>query len=178
MRILAFSGSNSASSINQELIEHVAGLLRTQVDVLDLRNYEIPMYGIDEENSNGFPIGLQALFKTFKSYDAYIISIPEHNGNFPAFFKNTIDWFSRMERDFFEGKPVLLLSASPGKEGGSSVLGIAEQSFLYFGGKVLGRFSLPEFHAYRSNGKINIEGTTLGTELKEILYGYEQSLPR
>jgi NAD(P)H-dependent FMN reductase len=178
MKILAFSGSNSASSINQELIKHTVNHLKIPADIVNLKDYNIPMYSIDEENENGFSSELKTLFETFKSYDAYVISIPEHNGNYPAFFKNIIDWFSRIERGFFKGKPVLLLSASPGKNGGASVLSIAEQSFPFLGGNIVGRFSLPEFQIYKQNGKINIENTRLDTEFKEVIYKYELSLNR
>src|SRR3546814_7769 len=118
MKVLAFSGSNSMFSINQELIKYSTQFLHLSCDIMDLRAYEIPMFSIDEEQKKGFSNELMELYDTLISYDAYIIAIPEHNGNFPAFFKNIIDWLTRIERGFFKDKPILLLNATPGPNGG------------------------------------------------------------
>src|SRR3546814_20113914 len=94
------------------------------------------------------------LYDTLISYYAYIIAIPEHNGNFPAFFKNIIDWLTRIERGFFKDKPILLLNATPGPTGGRSVLGNAEKLFSFFSGNVIGTFILPRSDERRvGNGR-------------------------
>src|SRR3546814_6190643 len=95
MKGLAFSGSNSMFSINQEVIKYSTQFVHLSCDIMDLRAYEIPMFSIDEEQKKGFSNELMELYDTLISYDAYIIAIPEHNGNFPAFFKNIIDWLDR-----------------------------------------------------------------------------------
>lgn len=174
MKILAFSGSNSTSSINQKLIEYVVQHLQIQTDIIDLRNYDIPMFGIDEEFKKGFPNELQLLYDTLSRYDAYIISIPEHNGNYPAFLKNIIDWLTRVESCFFGGKPILLLNASPGPNGGKSVLSIAEKSFPFFGGNVIDTFILPQFNSLIPNGKIKQVGII--KELNSVINKFEKVL--
>lgn len=87
MKVLAFSGSNSNSSINRELVKYVIQHLKITSELIDLRDYSIPMFSIDSERENGFSNELNSLFNIFSSYDAYIISIPEHNGNYPAFLR-------------------------------------------------------------------------------------------
>lgn len=176
MKVLALSGSNSSASINQELIKYVASLLDAPCDIISLRDYNIPMYSVDEENLREFSVDLESLDKTFKNYDGYIISIPEHNGNFPAFFKNIVDWLTRIERGFFREKPVLLLNASPGFNGGKSVLKIAENSFPFFAGNVIGTFRLPDFGSFFNQGKIEIDNVDLMSELQEVLGKFESSL--
>lgn len=176
MRILAFSGSNSNSSINRELVKYVIQHLNIPSDLIDLRDYAIPMFSIDSERENGFPNELNSLYISFASYDAYIISIPEHNGNYPAFFKNILDWFTRVDSGFFKGKPILLLNASPGPNGGKSVLDIAEKSFPYFDGNVIGKFILPNFQSYKTDGKINIGQTGILKLFNETIDKFERSL--
>jgi len=176
MKILAFSGSNSALSINQELIKYSARFVKLPLDIIDLRNYELPMFSVDEEQRNGYSEPLISLYNTFIGYDAYIISLPEHNGNYPAFFKNIIDWLSRLERGFFRGKPVLLLNAAPGPSGGKSVLEIAKTSFSFFNGHVVETFLLPKSGAFVKDGVINIENLEVKTNLKEVLSHFEQAL--
>ncbi len=176
MKVLALSGSNNSASINLELIKYVVPLLDLPCDIIDLRDYHIPMYSEDEERRNGFSSDLLSLDTAFKSYDGYVISIPEHNGNFPAFFKNIIDWFTRIETKFFRGKPVLLLNASPGLEGGKSVLKITVNSFPFFGGNVTGAFRLAEFCSFFNRDKILIDNVSILSELKEALEKFESFL--
>lgn len=176
MKILTLSGSNSDSSINRELVEYVMQYLKITSDIIDLRDYSIPMFSIDLEIENGFPKELNSLYDKFISYDAYVISIPEHNGNYPAFFKNIIDWFTRIDRGFFKGRPILLLNASPGPNGGKSVLGIAEKSFSCFGGNVIGKLILPNFQSYKKDGKIDIEQTEIRKIFNEVIEKFERTL--
>jgi|SRR5690606_16559437 len=176
MKVLAFSGSNSALSINHELLKYCTQFLRFPFDILDLRNYEIPMFNIDLEQEKGFSAELVALYQTLITYDAYIISIPEHNGNFPAFFKNIIDWLTRIERGFFQNKPILLLNAAPGQQGGKSVLQQAEKSFSFFSGNVVGKFILPNFHSFITQDKLDLEKTEMAKELSDLMESFENKL--
>ena len=44
-KIIAFTGSNHSKSINQHLLKHAASLIeKHEVEVLDLRDYESPMF--------------------------------------------------------------------------------------------------------------------------------------
>jgi NAD(P)H-dependent FMN reductase len=47
-KILAFSGSNSSVSINQRLVKAAAKLV-AGIDVIDLRDYDAPIYSQDIE---------------------------------------------------------------------------------------------------------------------------------
>lgn len=144
--ILAFAGSNSSTSINYKLVKFTAGLVSdTKVQVLNMANYPFPMYSEDYENSKGFSNSLTELRDDIKNSEGLIISVNEHNSNPSSYFKNLIDWLSRLERNFFEGKQVLLMSASPGARGALGALGIVEKLVPRFGGEVAAAFSLPSY---------------------------------
>jgi NAD(P)H-dependent FMN reductase len=144
--ILAFAGSNSSTSINYKLVKFTAGLVSdTKVQVLNMANYPFPMYSEDYENSKGFSNSLTELRDDIKNSEGLIISVNEHNSNPSSYFKNLIDWLSRLERNFFEGKQVLLMSASPGARGALGALGIVEKLVPRFGGEVAATFSLPSY---------------------------------
>ena len=50
MKIIAFSGSNSSSSINQQFVHAIVTKIDfSEVEVIDLRDYPAPIYGIDLE---------------------------------------------------------------------------------------------------------------------------------
>ncbi len=105
--ILAFAGSNSSTSINYNFVKYTADLVSgAEVQVLNMANFPFPMYSEDYENSKGFSNSLMELRDDIKNSQGLIISVNEHNSNPSSYFKNLIDWLSRLERNFFEGKQV------------------------------------------------------------------------
>ncbi|HET8752856.1 MAG TPA: NADPH-dependent FMN reductase [Salinimicrobium sp.] len=145
-KILAFAGSNSPTSINHQLILHVAeNINEHSVEVMELRNLDIPVFSIILEKE-GFPEDVKYLYEKILEHEALIISVNEYNHNISGFFKNILDWLSRMDRKFLTGKKILLMSTSPGKRGGASALEYATHIFNFFGGEVLQSFSLPLFY--------------------------------
>ena len=161
-KILAFSGSNSSQSINQALIKVVANKVSEhEVTVLNLVDFPMPIYSIDQQ-ANGIPETALALKQQIVEHDAMIIAMPEHNGLMPAFFKNVVDWLSRIEgggKAFFGGevKPVLLLSTSPGERGGLTGLTILEQLMPRWGTEVKGKYNLGNFQQKYNQGVFDEE---------------------
>jgi len=56
MKITAFAASSSRNSINKALVTYASGLL-TGVDaqILDLNDYELPLFSVDKEKELGQP---------------------------------------------------------------------------------------------------------------------------
>ena len=145
--IIGLAGSNSSTSINKQLVTYTLGQIpNAATKILDLTAFAIPMYAIDIEENSGIPQGVQDLLAQLKEASALVIAVNEHNGGFSAFFKNIVDWLSRADRNFLEGKPVLLMSTSPGARGAQSALQQAQDTFPRFGGKVVEAFSFPSFY--------------------------------
>jgi NAD(P)H-dependent FMN reductase len=146
-KILAFSGSSSSRSINQKLVTFAASLLPDgMADVVDIRDYPLPIYSIDIEEGEGIPANAEKFKALMREYDGYLISSPEHNGLVPAIFKNLIDWLSRLEGKVFDNKPVVLMSTSPGKVGGRTNLEKLEKLLPRWGGEVVGSYSVGNFN--------------------------------
>lgn len=153
-KILGFSGSNSSTSINQALVAATLPLAKdAETTLLDLRDFPAPIYSIDLEKGSGFPPKIQELAELFKEYDAFVISTPEHNGQPPAFLKNHLDWFSRMEGKVFENKPVLLLSSSPGRGGAAKASELVGKLIGYLGGRVIQKYPVNLFSEKVSVGE-------------------------
>ena len=166
-KIIAFSGSNSKESINQQLIKAVAKLVEGHdVEVLDLRDYVAPLNGIDLENEEGIPASMKALKTKMKEADGFIVSTPEHNGSMPAVLKNTIDWLSRIEQKVFDEKPTVFLSTSPGPRGGASALGHLVAIMPYRGANVVGHYSLGSFGDHYNEGTLD---ETSENEIKAVI---------
>lgn len=152
--ILAFAGSNSSTSVNFKLVRHTASLVVDhQVNVMNLANYPFPMYSEDYEKENGFSNSLIEVKKDIQNADGLIISVNEHNSNPSAYFKNFVDWLSRLDRDFIKDKKVLLMSASPGKRGGIGAHEVVKNMFTRFGATIIEGFSLPSFYQNFDDGK-------------------------
>jgi NAD(P)H-dependent FMN reductase len=145
--LLAMAGSNSATSINLKLVKYTAGLISgKEVQLLNMANYPFPMYSEDNERKEGFSNSLVELRNDIMKAKGVIISVNEHNSNPSAYFKNVLDWLSRLERKFLEDTEVLLMSTSPGKRGGQGSLEIIEKLLPRFGANVCATYSLPSFH--------------------------------
>ncbi|MBP1841061.1 NADPH-dependent FMN reductase [Formosa algae] len=154
--IIAFAGSNSKQSINKQLAAYAAGLvLDTEYTVLDLNDFEVPLYSVDAELENGLPDQAVRLVEMIKKADGLIISLAEHNGAYTAVFKNMFDWMSRIEPKTFQNKPMLLMATSPGARGGLSVLDMAKDRFPRHDAQIVSTFSLPSFYENFSEGKLS-----------------------
>ena len=162
-KIIAFTGSNHSKSINQHLLKHAASLIENhEVEVLDLRDYESPMFSLDLEAAEGHPAILKQLETKISESDILLIAVPEYNGFMPSFFKNTIDWLSRINREFLKGKKIVLLSTSPGGYGGKQSLEHTATILPRFGGEVIGSYSLGSFYE-----KVNLENGFTFTDAEE-----------
>ncbi len=154
-KVIALGGSNSKKSINKQLATYAASLLKdAEAEVLDLNDFDLPIYSIDIEGEKGLPTDAVRLNSLFEKCDGFIISLAEHNGSFSAAFKSAIDWVSRAGGKIFKEKPMLIMATSPGGRGGSSVLETAVSIFPYRGAVIVDSFSLPSFPNNFKNGKI------------------------
>ena len=146
-KILAFSASASKKSINALFIEYIASRISNHaIEIINLHDYEAPFYSVEIEEKNGVPPIIKKLYELFEMSDAFIISCPEYNSSVPAFFKNTTDWLSRIDRTFFRNKPMLFFSTSPGPMGGSINRRILEKTFPRFNSNIRASYSLPNFY--------------------------------
>ena len=96
MKIIAFAASSSRQSINKQLVSYAASLVENaQVEVLDINDYEMPLYSADREAELGKPQLAQDFLDKIATADALVIGFAEHNGSYTAAYKNLFDWSSR-----------------------------------------------------------------------------------
>ena len=175
MKILAFAATNNSQSINKQLVQHATSLVDAEVELLDLNDYEMPIYSQDREQANGIPQEAQRFFDKIGQADVVVISFAEHNGSYTAAYKNLFDWTSRMDKKIWSDKQVFLLATSPGGRGGKTVLGSAVSSFPHQGAAVVASFSLPSFFQNFS-AEDGIKDETLAGEFAEQLEKFSNSL--
>ncbi len=128
MKILAFAASNSRNSINRALIDFALSRLQeshlhgAEIEVLDLNDFEMPIYSPDREREDGIHALAQAFYDKIGASDAVLVSFAEYNGFVTSAWKNIFDWMSRIEMKLWQGKPVVMLAATPGRRAGANVL--------------------------------------------------------
>ena len=146
MKILAFAGSTSSTSINRELVKFVLkDFQNEEINLIDLNDFDMPVFSVDREKK-GFPDEAHNFLKVIDECDVIICSLAEHNRSYSAAFKNVFDWASRINVKVFQDKPMLLMSTSPGGYGGGNVMNTAKTFFPNFGADIKETFSLSKFY--------------------------------
>lgn len=120
VKILAFSGSNRQDSYNKKLIREAVKIAEKEgakVTLIDLKDFEMPLYNGDLEENQGIPSNAKRLKTLLIEHDAIMISTPEYNGSISAMLKNSIDWVSRPEKNGvyqnpFKEKKIAIMSAT------------------------------------------------------------------
>ncbi len=150
MKLLAFAASSSSKSINKQLATYAAQQVKhdegVEVEILDINDYEMPLFSEDKEAQLGQPQQAKDFFAKLGEANAIIISYAEHNGSYAAAYKNLFDWTSRIDQKLFQNKPMVLLATSPGPGGAATVLAAATGSAPYFAGDVKANLSIPSFY--------------------------------
>lgn len=174
MKLIAFAASSSKQSINKKLVSYAAEKAKTinselVSEVLDLNQFEVPLFSVDKEQQIGSPELAGLFLKKIQQADLIIISFAEHNGSYTAAYKNIFDWCSRIEPKVYQNKAILALSTSPGKGGANSVLTSAVNSLPHFGANLIGNLSIPSFNENFDieNDKLNDLG--LDKKLEKLL---------
>lgn len=176
MKIIAFGASTSSTSINKALATYTANLIDdAEVIVLDINDYQVPMFSEDKEKEIGQAEGAQAFLRDLSQADAFVISFAEHNGYFPAAYKNLFDWTTRIERSVFQDKPAVFLATSPGPGGAQSALAAATGSAPFFGGNVKASVSVPSFYDNFDFATGSISNDEITAQLKEVVAQLAQS---
>ncbi len=170
MKLLAFAASSSTKSINKQLVTYAASLVENaQIEILDINDYEMPLFSQDKEAQLGQPAQAKQFFAKLGEADAIIISFAEHNGSYTAAYKNLFDWTSRIDMKLFQNKPMILLASSPGPGGASTVLNAATTSAPYFAGNVKASISIPSFFENFDVDNQILKNPELLQELKNAL---------
>lgn len=176
-KVLAFSGSTRTDSLNKKLIREAAAAaeeMGAAVTLIDLKEYQLPLYDGDLEDAAGMPANAKQLRRLMQEHDIILIASPNYNGAYSGVFKNAMDWASRTEdkkydKSILKGKKVGLLSASPGKSGGSGALLSVRQLMTTLKADVAVRqVSVPEAHkAFDEQG--HLKDPKWSVELRSLI---------
>ena len=174
MKIIAFAGSSSKNSINKKIAIYAASLFKdVEVEILDLNDYELPLFSVDKEKELDKPIIARAFLNKMSSCDIIVLSLAEHNASFSTAFKNIYDWASRQDKVVFGNTPMLLLSTSTGQGGGRNVIETAKISMPKYGANIKATFSMPLFNQNFNVDDKKISNHEYDEKLREIVRNFD-----
>lgn len=176
-KILAFAGSNSSTSINHVFVNYISSRINeNQVEIIKLIDYPLPLFSVNLERDQGYPEPLRKLLSRIKLADGIIISVNEHNGTVSAFFKNVLDWLSRLEYKFLQNKKVMVVSVSTGRRGALSSNEYTQRVLPRFNGEVVSSFTFPSFEENFSTESETIVNDDLSKQLDLAITAFLDAL--
>ncbi len=118
LELLGLSGSLRQGS-------YCTALLRTLADELPATSRlvihglaDLPLYNQDHDGE-GAPASVKTLKAAIAAADGLVVVSPEYNYGISGVLKNALDWASRPAyQSVLKGKPVLIMTSSPGIGGG------------------------------------------------------------
>ncbi len=180
MKVLAIPATNHRNGFNTQLLRYAADVLaeelaadgsEVEVEIVDLNDYELPIYGQDREAESGIPELATALFDKIGAADAVLLSFAEHNGSYTAAWKNVYDWMSRIDQQVYQAKPVAMLAATPGPRAGAGVLASATRSAPFFGAELVGELGIGRFPTCFDADTGRLTDPEIDGRLRQLLRG-------
>ena len=184
IKILAFAGSGRKASFNKAVLKFaVQGAIEAgaEVTVVNLSDFNMPIFNEDDEAEHGIPEGAMAFKKLLIEHDGFLIASPEYNSSYSALLKNSIDWASRRSEgekplEAYKGKVAGIMAASDGALGGLRGLVSVRMLLENIGTMVLPTqkavskvSSLLDESGELADEKTQVALKNIGTELVDIL---------
>ena len=150
----------ASANNNQKLaekIEEIAAQKGVSTTLINLVDFNLPLYSTVEEERNGIPDIAKDLAEKILSLKAFIIVAPEYNGVMPPVLNNAMAWTSRATkewRDAFNEKVVGLATHSGG--GGEKGLQAMRMMFQHLGANVIAREILTTYEKQLNNESVDL----------------------
>lgn len=165
INIVGFTGSLRKNSYNKAALKAAQRLLpeNTELNIIDLS--DLPFFNEDLEEK-ALPTSVTDFKEKLARADAILISTPEYNFSIPPVLKNALDWASRGDALPLYGKPVAIMSASPGMLGGARVQYHLRQVCVQLN---LIPLNKPEVFIARANEKFDEDGNLINERTKNSI---------
>lgn len=127
-----FVGSLRKDSYNRKVAEAFANLLPEGYEGVFVKIDDLPFYNEDLETPENAPVEWSRFRDEVKELAGVVFVSPEYNRSVPAVLKNALDVGSRpYGQSAWDGKPGLVVTASPGGIGGFGANHHLRQSLVF-----------------------------------------------
>lgn len=152
--IVGICGSLRQASYNRSALRLASEVMPPSMTLEVVPWGDVPVYDADAFAPQ-MPVPVAALRERIRRADGVLIATPEYNFSIPGGLKNVIDCTSRGADQPWAGKPVAILSASPGALGGGRMQYDLRKVMLFLEAMVLVK---PEVFINLAATKFDAEG--------------------
>jgi chromate reductase len=125
-------GSLRKASWNRKVALALIKLAPSTLDMQIIEIDQLPVYNQDLDDEGNPPKQWTDFREQMRKFDGVLFAAPEYNRSIPAPLKNAIDVGSRpYGKSIWGGKPVAVISASPGSMGGFGANQHLRQTFVF-----------------------------------------------
>lgn len=163
--VLVLIGSLRKESYNRKIFNFYKKMAGEQATFVEGKQDDFPLYN-DDIRERAVPSAVTTLAEQIRKANAVLFISPEYNYSLPGVLKNTIDWLSKLPNQPFAGKPVSIISASPGKMGGSRMQYHLRQVGVFMDMRFLNR---PEVMIAEVHKKVSAEGELIDENTQKHL---------
>ncbi|MBM3092423.1 hypothetical protein GFB56_16615 [Ensifer sp. T173] len=161
LHLVVLVGSLRKRSTHAALARSLEGLVPPDTQITLLGSVgDIPHYDADLQ-AEGFPAAVTEMAHAIRSADGVIVVTPEYNYSVPGVLKNALDWLSRLPEAPFGGKPVSLMTGSPGPIAGARAQYHLRQIMVFLDALV---FTKPEVMVGGINTKVDVDAGVITDE--------------
>lgn len=168
VNLVVLLGSLRSGSFHRALATALPELAPAGVTITLLGSVgDIPHYNADVQ-AEGFPDAINDMAGAIAAADGVVVVTPEYNYSVPGVLKNALDWLSRLPSAPFAGKPVSIMSGSPGPIAGARAQYHLRQIMVFLDAIV---FTKPEVMVGAINTKVDINAGTVTDEVTRKFIG-------
>lgn len=169
-RVLGIPGSLRHGSYSVAVLRGLQEAVgeRARVEIWSLE--AIPMYNADLDGDDN-PEPIVAFKSAIRDCDGLVLASPEYNYGVSGVLKNALDWASRPGyQSVLRGKPVLIVTSSPGMVGGARAQEQLRQTLTATLSQVI---AVPEVLISQVHSKVHAGRLTDATSLRFLLEAFE-----
>ena len=170
-KVAVLIGSLRKESFNRKMANALIAIGQPPLEFEIVEIGHLPLFNQDFEAD--LPQVIRAFKEKIASFDAVLFVTPEYNRSVPGALKNAIDVGSRpYGKSAWAGKPVGVISVSPGAIGGFGANHHLRQSFVF-----LDMPAMPQPEAYIGGAAklFDEKGTLVDDSTREFLQKYLQT---
>src|SRR3954471_9567695 len=161
-------GSLARESINRKLARALTRLAPEGLVMREIDWSQLPIYSYDYDAD--YPPVARDFKAAIAAVDGVLFVTPEYNRSIPGGLKNAIDWASRpYGKSSFLGKPIGIISNSPGVLGGVSAAMNLKQLLPGITGPIMGQ---PEIYLVGVGDAFDAAGNLTTEPMQKVMQQY------
>jgi chromate reductase, NAD(P)H dehydrogenase (quinone) len=172
-RVAVIVGSLRKESFNRKVANALIELASQDMSAEIVAIGQLPHYNQDDDDQGRPPQEWTAFRQRMAAFDAVLFVTPEYNRSVPGVLKNALDVGSRpYGKSIWSGKPVAVMSVSPGAIGGFGANHHLRQSLVFLDMPCLQQ---PEAYIGGIAAMLDEQGKLKNDTTRDLLHNFMQA---